>query len=78
MILPPWRTAKLLIAGTISLASLLAAEAPNPALERGFTQNVRPFLAEYCVGCHSGGTPAAQLDLKSFTTVSSVVQDFGH
>ena len=78
MILPPWRTAKLLIACTISLASLLAAGVPNPALERGFTENVKPFLAEYCVGCHSGTTPAAQLDLKSFTSVSSVVQDFPH
>ncbi len=76
MTLPTWRTAKLLIAGTIALTSLLAA--PKPTLEQGFTQNVKPFLEQYCNGCHSGKTPAAQLDLKSFTTVSSVVQDFGH
>src|SRR5665213_295668 len=76
MILPHWRTAKLLITGMIVLTSLLAA--PNPALEHGFTQDVRPFLDQYCIGCHSGKTPAAQLDLKSFTTLSSVLQDFGH
>jgi len=78
MIFSPRRTTKLLIACTIPFAASRAAEPPNPALERGFTQNVRPFLNDYCVGCHSGKTPAAQLDLKSFTTVSSVVQDFGH
>jgi hypothetical protein len=72
----PSRTARLLILGATLLPSLLAAT--NPALEQGFTQNVRPFLDQYCVACHSGKTPAAQLDLKSFTNVSSVVQDFAH
>ena len=56
----------------------IAAQPPNAALERGFTQNVRPFVNEYCVSCHSGAKPAAQLDLKSFTTLSSVVQDLPH
>lgn len=51
---------------------------PDPVLERGFAQSVRPFINQYCVSCHSGTSPAAQLDLKSFTTLSSVVQDLPH
>ncbi len=54
------------------------AEPANRVLERGFTQTVRPFINEYCAGCHSGTTPAAQLDLKAYTTLTSVMQDFGH
>ena len=47
-------------------------------LEREFAQTVRPFLAGYCVGCHSGTAPAAQFDLKSYSNVAAVVQDFPH
>src|SRR3954466_4447479 len=78
MTLFPWRIAKLFSAGTILSTSMFGAEVTNPVLERGFTQTVRPFLNEYCVSCHSGKSPAAQLDLKSVTTLESVVQDFGH
>jgi mono/diheme cytochrome c family protein len=54
----------------------LAAPPPTPAaLERNFTQSVRPFLAANCLSCHSGKTPAAQLDLKAYTNLSSVVAD---
>lgn len=52
--------------------------ADEPALDTKFTQTVRPFLNQYCIGCHSGSTPAAQFDLKSFTTLSSVVHDLPH
>src|SRR6202012_3818080 len=31
---------------------------------------------KYCVGCHSGKSPAAQLDLKSYTTVEDVAKDY--
>ena len=63
--------------GILAAQSLFSADAP-PDLQRGFTQTVRPFIDQYCVGCHSGVTPAAQLDLKSFTTLSSVVHDMPH
>ncbi len=78
MIYPHSRAAKLLfLAG--SLATLMfGAEVANPVLERGFARSVRPFVNQYCAGCHSGTTPAAQLDLKSFTALSSVVQDLPH
>ena len=29
-----------------------------------FDQTVKPFVNKYCLGCHSGKSPAAQLDLK--------------
>ena len=57
---------------------MFGAGVANPALERGFTQNVRPFVDQYCVACHSGATPAAQLDLGSFKTISSVAADLPH
>ena len=53
-----------------------AAQAAEPVLERNFTQTVRPFLNRYCIGCHSGETPAAQFDLKSYSTIETVVRDY--
>jgi hypothetical protein len=55
---------------------LHAADAGNPALERRFTQTVRPFLTRYCIGCHGGATPAAQFDLRPYNTMSAVVHDY--
>ena len=46
------------------------------ALDRQFDQTIRPFVAKYCAGCHSGRTPAAQFDLKSYTTMDMVTDDF--
>jgi hypothetical protein len=45
-------------------------------LARQFQQTVRPFLAAYCTGCHSGNEAAASLDLQRYTTPDSVVHDF--
>ena len=50
--------------------------ADDPSLERTFSQNVRPFLASYCIGCHSGNSPAAQFDLKPYADVAAVVRDY--
>jgi hypothetical protein len=55
---------------------LRAADTATPALERSFAQTVRPFLTQYCVGCHGGATPAAQFDLRTYTTVAAVVHDY--
>ena len=78
MINPRRRAAKLLFwTGTLA-TPMFGAGVANPALERGFTQNVRPFVDQYCVACHSGATPAAQLDLGSFKTISSVAADLPH
>jgi hypothetical protein len=48
------------------------------ALDRQFQQTVKPFITKYCVGCHSGQSPAAQFDLKAFTTLDQVERDFPH
>src|ERR1035441_8163193 len=54
---------------------LPAAEAASPPLEQQFAQTVRPFVAKYCVACHSGETPAAQFDLSAYSTVDMVARD---
>ena len=63
---------RLLLLGCLAVSSIAAA----PDLERTFTQTVKPFLTSYCVACHSGSSPAAQLDLRQYSTLSAVVQDF--
>jgi len=60
------------------LAAIVAArgaQTADPGLEQQFAQTVRPFVEKYCVACHSGDSPAAQFDLESYTTLSSVVRD---
>ena len=65
------------------LALLFAASAAfagktgrKPALEARFEQDVRPFVAKYCNGCHSGASPAAQFDLKAYTSTELVTRDY--
>ncbi len=58
-----------------AIAVIPSAAAAN-ALDRQFQETVRPFVSKYCVGCHSGKMPAAQFDLKSYTTVEQVTQDY--
>ncbi len=59
-----------------ALAAIPVAVAATPALDRQFEQTVKPFVTKYCIGCHSGQTPAAQFDLKSYTTVDMVARDY--
>ncbi len=49
--------------------------APVSELERKFAQTVRPFMTRYCIGCHSGDAPAAQFDMRPYSTVDAVVRD---
>ena len=65
---------RLLVLGGL-LPGLLAAEAGN-SLDRKFTETVRPFLASYCTGCHSGRSPAAQFDLAQYSNLDAVVRDY--
>ena len=44
--------------------------------EQQFEKTVKPYVAKYCAGCHSGTMPAAQLDLKAYSSVHAVVADF--
>jgi hypothetical protein len=68
---------RLLALGTL-VPCLLVAAPSTAALERQFAQNVRPFLAAYCLGCHGGATPAAQFDLRPYSSMAAVVRDYGH
>ncbi len=70
------RTALVLLHLSFVFPTFGAPQTGEPALERSFAQSVRPFLTKYCVACHSGDSPAAQLDLRSYSTVESVVRDY--
>ena len=45
-------------------------------LQKQFDSNVKPFVGKYCVACHSGPQPTAQFDLKSYTSMDHVKEDF--
>ncbi len=67
-----------LAAGLVAVAAVPAAFAAGPTLDQQFAQTVQPFVTQYCIACHSGKTPAAQFDLKAYTSVETVAQDFPH
>jgi len=71
--LPRHLLTSLVILGAVAVP--MNAAAP-PDADRGFAQDVRPFLETYCTSCHGGATPAAQLDLRRYDSTASVVQDF--
>ena len=62
--------------GTVAYFAQFAFAASDPVLERQFTNNIHPVITQYCAGCHSGSAPAAQLDLKTYSTLESVVRDY--
>jgi hypothetical protein len=68
----------LLVLGSIAIPSMRAADLSSSDLERRFAQTVRPFLARYCTQCHGGDTPAAQFDLRPYSTMAAVVRDYRH
>src|SRR6187399_2443746 len=79
---PSRASSVLFLLGALITPVLTGAQKPAPAsdlvLEREFAQTVRPFVNEYCAGCHGGPQPEAQFDLTSFATLSSVLQDLPH
>jgi hypothetical protein len=52
--------------------------APASSLEARFAKDVKPFVERYCVSCHSGKKPEAELDLKSDLTVAGIVKNIRH
>ncbi len=64
------------ILALLTSAAVPASGAAKLPLDQQFQQNVRPFLAKHCTGCHSGATPAAQLDLKAYTALDAVTRDY--
>ena len=68
----------LLLSLALTAATMVDAATPTPAppIDQQFEQTVRPFVGKYCVACHSGKTAPAQFDLKSYTSVDMVTDDF--
>ena len=62
------------VSGMLAMAALSAAGA-TPGLDQRFQSTVRPFVMLYCIACHSGQSPAAQFDLKAYTTLVMVTRD---
>src|SRR3954467_12939142 len=60
----------------LATALTAAGAAAPPDLDRQFVQTVRPYLTKYCIGCHSGQSPAAQFDLKSYTNLQDVTREY--
>jgi hypothetical protein len=65
---------------SLSLAAATMADAatpaPTPNIDQQFNQTVKPFVGKYCVACHSGKMAPAQFDLKSYTNMDMVTDDF--
>ncbi len=59
----------------LAVAAMPAATAATAALDRQFQQTVKPFVTQYCIGCHSGQTPAAQFGPKAYTSMDMVTRD---
>jgi hypothetical protein len=65
----------------LALSLLLSVSVPAFAADSGELQNrldntVKPFVGKYCVTCHSGPQPTGQFDLKSYTSMDQVKEDF--
>src|SRR5690348_12790096 len=60
----------------LAVCAPFAASAATRTLDRQFQQTVRPFVATYCAGCHSGPMAAAQFDLKAYTGMDMVTRDY--
>jgi hypothetical protein len=61
------------VAGAATCAP--AAEGDEAAVAQAFRGTVRPFLADYCLGCHAGEKPKGDLDLSGYASVESVTKD---
>src|SRR3954453_17055940 len=69
---------RLLVITSTTVLCALAADPTDAELERRFSQTVKPFLTTYCMSCHGNATPMAGFDLKPYTSLQTVVGDFGH
>src|ERR1035438_2583622 len=67
---------RLFVFCSASVLCVRSADVASADLDRKFTQKVQPFVNSYCIGCHSGTTPAAQFDLKQYTSTAAVIRDY--
>jgi len=63
------------IVGALAIAPVQPAQPSDAALRRQFNETVRPFVTQYCFGCHGTKTPAAQFDLRLYSTMETVTAD---
>jgi hypothetical protein len=63
------------IVGALAISPVQPAQPSDAALRRQFVETVRPFVTQYCFGCHGTRTPAAQFDLRVYLTVDAVTAD---
>ena len=70
----------LLMFGSLAIrpSSMRSAVQSSSNLERRFSRTVRPFLTQYCFGCHGTATPAAKFDMRAYSSMKNVTADFGH
>ncbi len=59
-----------------SMVDAAPPAAPASSIDQQFEQTVKPFVGKYCVVCHSGKLAPAQFDLKSYTSMDMVTDDF--
>src|SRR5882757_11498249 len=71
-----FRTLFLSLSLTVGPLAGAATHAPTPNIDQQFDQTVKPFVGKYCVACHSGKMAPAQFDLKSYTNMDMVADDF--
>jgi hypothetical protein len=72
--------AVLIVAGGWYAVATTAAQRPAAGaaathLEARFDTIIRPFLQGYCVSCHGGENPEAELDLNTFSSLSAALGD---
>ncbi|MFO0954796.1 MAG: DUF1587 domain-containing protein, partial [Isosphaeraceae bacterium] len=61
----------------LALSLAPAARAADDAeLATGFDRDVRPFLKDYCLGCHGPDRPKAKLDLSGFHSAADVAREY--
>ena len=48
---------------------------PSAPLDVQFTTVVRPFIGTYCVPCHGGEKPEAELNLQAYASLDAVRRD---
>ncbi len=64
LLLPPFAQAT-------TVGDMMAAN-----LDVRFHSTVQPFVQTYCLGCHSGDKPKAELDLSTFSNLTTVTADY--
>ncbi len=67
---------RLLVLGLLLSVSTTAFAADSSDLQNRLDNTVKPFVGKYCVACHSGPQPTGQFDLKSYTAMDQVKEDF--